>query len=153
MLLVYGAAWILASATMYGHSGPAGWDFVRHGPGLSHLASYLGILALGALGFGAVFMAVGLTFRNPAVPAVMLLATETFSALLPGWLQRLTVTFYLKPLLPLLLPDEGPVALFSFVVEPVPPLVAVVGLCCFALLVLVLACWRVRRLEVNYSNE
>jgi hypothetical protein len=87
------------------------------------------------------------------VPAVVLLAAETFSALLPGWLQRLTVTFYLKPLLPLLLPDEGPVALFSFVVDPVSPFVAVVGLCCFALLVLVLACWRVRRFEVNYSNE
>jgi ABC-type transport system involved in multi-copper enzyme maturation permease subunit len=153
VFLVFSAGWILATATMYGHSGPAGWEFLRHGPGLSHLASYLGILALGTLGFGAVFMAVGLTFRNPAVPAVALLAFETFSGLLPGWLQRLSVTFYLKPLLPLLLPDEGPVALFSFVVEPVTPAVAVVGLCCFALLVLVLASWRVRRLEVNYSNE
>jgi ABC-type transport system involved in multi-copper enzyme maturation permease subunit len=150
---VYGISWLATFALMYGHLGAAGGEFVRHGPGLLQLAAYLGTLALGALGFGAVFLAVGLTFRNPTIPAVVLLAAESFSALLPGWLQRLTVTFYLKFLLPIQLPDEGPSALFSFVVEPVSPTVAVAGLCGFALVVLVLACWRVRHLEVNYSSD
>jgi ABC-type transport system involved in multi-copper enzyme maturation permease subunit len=153
VFVVYGSAWLVAFVLMYGHLGAAGWDFLRHGPGLSQLAAYLGTLALGTLGFGAVFLAIGLSFRNPTVPTILLLSAESFSALLPGWLQRLTVTFYLKFLLPMQLPDDGPAALFSFVVEPVRPAVAVVGLCSFALVVLVLACWRVRRFEVNYSNE
>jgi hypothetical protein len=78
---------------------------------------------------------------------------ETFGALLPGWLQRLTVTFYLKPLLPFQLPDEGPAALFSFVVEPVSPIVATLGLTAFALVVLTVAAWGVRRYQINYSVD
>jgi len=51
------------------------------------------------------------------------------------------------------LPDDGPAALFSFVVAPLSRPMAAVSLCAFALVVLLLACWRVRRFEVNYSHE
>ena len=104
-VLVFGLAWLLTTGTMYLHSGAPGWDFLWHGAGLGHLARYLGIIGLACLGFGAIFLALGLLFRNPVLPALILLVIETFGALLPGWLQRLTVTFYLKPLLPFQLPE------------------------------------------------
>jgi len=152
-LVIFELAWLLAFFALYLHSGPQGWEFVLHGAGLSHLMHYLGIIALACLGFGSIFLALGLLFRNPVLPAVILLAAESFSALLPGWLQRLTVTFYLKPLLPFPLADEGPAALFSFVVEPVAPVVAVAGLVVFAAVVLGIAAWGVRRYQINYSVD
>ncbi len=152
-VLVFGLAWLLATGLMYLHSGPQGWSFLWQGAGLAHLVHYLAIIGLACLGFGAIFLALGLLFRSPVLPAMILLAAESFSGLLPGWLQRLTVTFYLKPLLPFQLPDDGPAALFSFVVEPVSPSVATLGLIVFALLVLCVAAWGVRRYQINYSVD
>jgi hypothetical protein len=140
-------------AIMYGHMGSAGRDFMWNGPGLWHLGAYLLTTLLACVGYGAVFLALGLVLRNPAAVAFFLLMWETFSGILPSWLQRLTVTFYLKPLLPLTLPDEGPGALFSVVVEPVPAWLAVIGLLLFATLVVGLSSLRIRRLEINYSTD
>jgi ABC-type transport system involved in cytochrome c biogenesis permease component len=151
--LIFAIGLLATFALMYGHHGPAGWSFVVHGPGLGQLGAYLTATTLACLGYGAVFLAMGLVFRNPAVPAFLLLGWETFSGILPAWLQRLSVTFYLKPLLPIALPEEGPGALFSVVVEPVPAWLAVTGLLTFAAVVVALACWRVRRLEINYSTD
>ena len=144
---------VASFALLYGHMGPVGSDFVWHGPGLSHLGAYLLATGLACVGYGAVFLALGLVLRNPSLPGFFLLMWETFSGILPSWLQRLTVTFYLKPLLPLALPEEGPGALFSVVVEPVPAWVAVLGLMLFASFVVGLSGLRIRRLEINYSTD
>jgi ABC-type transport system involved in multi-copper enzyme maturation permease subunit len=140
-------------ALTFGHLGAAGWDFVWRGPGLGHLGAYLLVATLACFGYGAIFLVLGVFLRNPGVPSLLLLGWETFSGVLPAWLQRLSVTYYLKPLLPIGLPDEGPGALFSVVVEPVAAWVAVTGLMVFALAVVALACWRVRHLEINYSTD
>jgi hypothetical protein len=120
---------------------------------MAHLGAYLLVSTLACVGYGAVFLAFSLLFKNPIVPAVVLLLWEGINGALPVWLKRLSVTFYLKPLFPVELPVEWISGLFTVVAEPTPPWMAVSGLVLFAGLVLVFACWRIRRIEVSYSAD
>lgn len=151
-ILVFGAGVAASFTLMYAHYG-AGREFVRHGPGMAHLGAYLLVTTLACVGYGAVFLAFSLLFKNPIVPAVVLLLWEGINGALPVWLKRLSVTFYLKPLFPVELPVEWISGLFTVVAEPTPPWMAVSGLVLFAGLVLVFACWRIRRIEVSYSTD
>lgn len=149
---VFGAGILTSFCLMYLHF-DAGQDFVLNGPGLAHLRAYLLVATLACLGYGAVFLAMSLLFKNPIVPAVVLLFWEGINGVLPVWLKRISVTYYLKPLFPVELPIEGILGLFTVVAEPTPPWLAVSGLLLFAALVLAFACWRIRRLEVLYSAD
>jgi ABC-type transport system involved in multi-copper enzyme maturation permease subunit len=151
-ILVFGAGVLASSILMYGHS-DAGRDFALHGPGLAHVRAYLLVSTLACLGYGALFLALSLVFRNPIVPAVIALLWEGINGILPAWLKHLSVTFYLKPLFPVELPIEGISGLFTVVAEPTPAWLAVTGLVLFAAAVLAFACWRVRRLEISYSSD
>jgi ABC-type transport system involved in multi-copper enzyme maturation permease subunit len=148
----FGTGVLASFALMYAHF-PAGRAFVLRGPGLAHLGAYLLVAALACLGYGAVFLALSLVFKNPVVPAVVVLLWEAINGALPVWLKRFSVTFYLKPLFPTELPIEGVFRLFTVVAEPVPPPLAVGGLVLFAAVVVALACWRLRYAEVSYSAE
>jgi len=149
---VFGAGILTSFCLMYTHFG-AGQDFVLNGPGLAHLRAYLLVAVLACLGYGAVFLAMSLLFKNPIVPAVVLLFWELINGALPVWLKRFSVTYYLKPLFPVELEVQGVLGLFTVVAEPTPPWLAVSGLLLFAALVLTFACWRIRRLEVLYSSD
>jgi ABC-type transport system involved in multi-copper enzyme maturation permease subunit len=151
-VLVFGAGILACFCLMYAHF-DAGHAFVLDGPGLGQLRAYLLVATLACLGYGAVFLAMSLLFRNPIVPAVVLLFWEGINGALPVWLKRVSVTYYLKPLFPVELPIEGILGLFTVVAEPTPPWLAVSGMLVFAALVLAFACWRIRRLEVLYSAD
>jgi ABC-type transport system involved in multi-copper enzyme maturation permease subunit len=138
---------------LYSRFGSLGWAYVFDGPGLGQLGSYLLIIALGALGYGAVFLALSLVFRNPIVPGALFLGWETVIPVLPGWLQMLSVTFYLKHLSPVSVPVSGLAALFTVVTEPVSAMASVAGLLCFTAVVLVFACYRIRRVEITYTSD
>lgn len=141
-----------AFGLMYAHF-DLGRDFVVNGPGLSHLASYLLATVLACVGYGAVFLALSLVLKNPIGPAVFLLVWEGINGALPVWLKRFSVTYYLKPLMPVELPVEGISGLFTVVSEPMPAWLAVSGLVAFAGAVLAFACWRIRTLEVSYTTD
>jgi len=149
---VFGTGIFLSFALMYAHF-PEGRAFVTVGAGAAHLRAYLLAGALACLGYGAAFLALSLIVRNAIVPAIVFLVWEGVNGVLPLWLQRLSVTHYLKPLLPAELPPEGFLALFTVVAEPTPAWMAVTGLLAFTALVLVFACWRIRRLEVSYTAD
>jgi ABC-type transport system involved in multi-copper enzyme maturation permease subunit len=151
-VLLFGAGVFASFAAMYAHF-PAGREFVLAGGGLRHLFAYLVVTTLACLGYGALFLALSLVFRNPIVPAITVLLWETVSGALPVWLKHLSVTFYLKPLLPVELPVEGFSGLFTIVAEPMPPWLAVSRLIAFVLAVLAFACWRIRGMEVSYSTD
>jgi ABC-type transport system involved in multi-copper enzyme maturation permease subunit len=151
-ILVFGAGVLASSILMYGHFA-AGREFALNGPGLGHVRAYLLVSTLACLGYGALFLALSLVFRNPIVPAVIALLWEGINGILPAWLKHLSVTFYLKPLFPVELPVEWIFGLFTVVAEPTPPWLAVTGLLLFAAAVLAFACWRVRRLEISYSSD
>lgn len=149
---VFGAGAVLSSVLMYSHF-DAGREFLRSGPGLGHVGAYLLVTVLACLGYGAVFLALGSALRNPIVPAMVVFLFEGINGVLPVWLKHLSVTFYLKPLCPVALPVEGVMGLFVVVAEPLPPWLSVSGLLAFVTLVVALACWRIRGLEINYSTD
>jgi ABC-type transport system involved in multi-copper enzyme maturation permease subunit len=151
-ILVFGTAVLASFVLMYAHF-PAGRAFVMNGPGLAHLRLYLLVTVLACLGYGAVLLALSLLFKNPMVPAVVVLLWEGINGALPAWLKHFSVTFYLKPLMPVELPIVGILRLFTVVAEPTPAWLAVSGLVVFTIVVVAFACWRIRRLEISYSTD
>ena len=87
-IVMFGLAVFLSFAFMYGHLGPQGSAFVFGGPGLNQLFQYLGVTVLGCLGYGSVFMALSLVFRNPVLPGICVLLWESFHIVFPAALQR-----------------------------------------------------------------
>jgi hypothetical protein len=138
---------------MYMRFGSAGKSYVFDGPGLAQLGSYLLVTALACIGYGAVFLALSLLFKNPIVPGVVIMGWETIAPIFPAWAQRLSVTFYLKHLCPVNLPLTGPFAIFTIVAEPVAPWIAVLGLLCLTIAILVISCFLIHRMEISYTTE
>jgi ABC-type transport system involved in multi-copper enzyme maturation permease subunit len=152
-ILVFGGAVLLSFLAMYSHFGAAGREFLLQGPGLGHLFAYLGVTALACMGYGALFLALSLVFRNPVFPAILVFFWEGLHAIFPPLMQRLSMTFYLKNLLPVELPGQGLAALFTVVAEPVAAPVAVAGILVLTAAVLALASRLAWRMEVTYSTE
>lgn len=123
--------------------------YVFGGPGLGNLLSYLSVVILACSGYGAIFLVVGLLFRNPVIPAVVIWLWEAANLLLPPLLKKFSVVYYLQALYPVPLTRS----LFEVVAEPPPAWVAVGGAVLLTLLVLAVAGWRVRRMEVSYGGE
>jgi len=138
---------------VYSRFGSAGKSYVFDGPGFGQLGSYLLATALACLGYGAVFLALSLLFKNPIIPGVVIMGWEAIAPIFPAWAQLLSVTFYLKHLCPVNLPITGPLAIFTIVAEPVPAFVAILGLVCLTIAILVLSCFLIHRLEITYTAE
>ena len=136
---------------------PWGISAVFQGIELGNLIAYLGIVILACAGYGAVFLLVGLFFRNPIVPAAMIWVWELINFLLPPLLQKLSVIHYLQSLYPIPLQSmevNGFFAqLFEVVVEPTPAWLSVPGILLFTSAVLFIAGWRARRMEINYGGD
>lgn len=152
-ILVFGGAVTLSFFAMYSHYGAAGREFVLQGPGLGHLFAYLGVTALACMGYGALFLALSLVVRNPIFIAILVFFWEGVHSIFPPLMQRLSMTFYLKNLLPVEIPGKGLAALFTVVAEPVAAPVAVAGILVLTALVLALASRLAWRMEVTYSTE
>ena len=152
-IVLFETAVLACFCLTYSRFGAAGRSYVFDGPGLGQLGSYLLVTALACLGYGAVFLALSLLFKNPIIPGAMLMGWEAIAPIFPAWAQRLSVTFYLKHLCPVTLPVSGPMAIFTVVAEPVSPFVAVFGLLCLTIAILVLACFLIHRIEITYTAE
>ncbi len=142
----------LAFFGIFTHFGQSFQDFFWRGPGLGQLLWYLVVIALGVVGYGAVFTTVGLMFRNPMIPAAAVLVWEGINSFLPTFLQKISVLFYLKTLCPVQVPLQGPLALIAVVSDPVPAWLAIPGLLLVSLLVLFYAAVKARQMEVSYSE-
>jgi ABC-type transport system involved in multi-copper enzyme maturation permease subunit len=151
--LVFSTSVLLCFIFCYGHFGAPGRAYVFDGPGLGYLMSYLLVTVLACLGFGSLFLALSLVFKNPILPGIVVLLWETFHAVAPPLLQKLSVSFYLKQLCPVTIPPEGLMALFTVIAEPVSPWVAVPGLICLSAAILIFACMRIRRTEISYLAD
>ena len=68
--------------------------------GLGHAFWYVAAAMLGCVGYGSVFLAVGMYFRNPIISAAVLLAWEGINGILPHLLQKMSVLYYLQSLCP-----------------------------------------------------
>jgi ABC-type transport system involved in multi-copper enzyme maturation permease subunit len=123
------------------------------GPAIADLPAYLGVTVLACVGYGAVFLIMGLLFRNPIVPTVGVLIWESISVFLPAILKKISVIFYLESLCPVKVPFNKAGALFAIGADPTPAYLAVPGLLCLTLVVVFLASLLIRRMEIRYGTE
>jgi ABC-type transport system involved in multi-copper enzyme maturation permease subunit len=119
------------------------------GQGLGQLLTYAGITILACVGYGAFFLVVGLFFRNPIIPALVLYGWELINFLLPPLLKKISVIHYLNSLAPVPV-NEGP---FAVPALPTPAWIAVPSLIIVTLLVLIVASYRIRHMEVRYGSD
>lgn len=123
--------------------------FFFEGAGAGQLLAYLGVTILACIGYGAVFLLVGLFFRNPIIPGLVLYGWEWINFLLPPLLKKVSVIHYLQSLVPVPVP-EGP---FAVLVEPTPAWISVPSLLLFTGVVLLLASLHIRRMEISYAGD
>jgi ABC-type transport system involved in multi-copper enzyme maturation permease subunit len=125
--------------------------------GSSELFSYLGVTALACVGYGSVFLAAGMFFRNPIIPTVSVLLWESANVFLPAILKKISLIFYLQSLCPVVMPPDTKMPavwkLLISLAEPASPPAAVIGTLTLTLLVLVCSGIRARKLEINYSVD
>ena len=125
--------------------------------GWGHVASYLGVTAAACVGYGGIFLAAGLMFKNPIVPAATVLVWESLNLFLPATLKKVSIIFYLQSMSPLVAPPDSSLSalqkLLVTAAEPVPVGWAVVGLLLVTAAALAIAARRARTLEINYSTD
>jgi len=123
--------------------------YFTEGRGLSQLLTYAGITILACVGYGAFFLVVGLFIRNPIIPALLLYGWEWLNFLLPPLLKKISVIHYLNSLVPVPV-SEGP---FAVVADPTPAWIAIPSTVVVTILVLILAAYRIRHMEVRYGSD
>jgi hypothetical protein len=127
------------------------------GPAAAHLLPYLGVTALACAAYGSVFLCAGLLFRNPIVPAAVVLLWESANLFLPATLQKLGVIYYLQSLCPIAAaPDSSMPVPLTLLISATPSASAPVALAClilFTAIVLLFSGIRSKRLEINYSTD
>lgn len=148
--LIFGMSTVLSFVLIYL---PEGWnnftDFLLGGIGLGHIISYVGITLLACIGYGALFLLMGLFFKNPIVPAGIVLGWEYINFLLPPLLKKFSVIYYLESLCPVPIPT-GPITILA---EPAPFFLAVPGLLAVTALILFISGLRIRRMEIQYGED
>jgi len=153
-------AGVIATTTLFGFStiasyllmflpSPSAAGLFTSGEGIPHLARYLIVAMLGCIGYGAVFLLVGLYVRNPMAPALAILGWEYFNFLLPSWLQKISVVHYLQNLCPVSIPKSP----FAVLTDPTSPFISIPSLIIFTGVVLVLVAQKTRRTEITYSTD
>jgi hypothetical protein len=156
-VLIFGGGTALSFGMLLWPQDPAQMSAFWRDQSLSHLLWYVASAALGCVGYGSVFLAAGLLLRNPIIPAIVMLFWEGINGILPDFLQKLSVLYYVQALCPIPAPtDPQAPALIQLLLSPAEPpsaLFAVLGLLAVTALVLWAASRAVRRLEINYSTE
>src|SRR6185369_15318232 len=80
----------------------------RIGQSFPSLAADLGMLAIGLAAYGAVFAYVGARLKRPLITGlVFAFGWETTVLLIPGYLKRLSVAYYLQALVPHAMPQDS----------------------------------------------
>jgi hypothetical protein len=125
--------------------------------GMRQMFWYTAAAVLGCVGYGSVFLAVGLYLRNPIIPAAVLLAWESVNGILPHALQKMSILYYLQSLCPVPAPmeDDAP-TLIQLLASPAAPASrpgAILGLLLLTAFVLWIASRAVRRMQISYGAE
>jgi ABC-2 type transport system permease protein len=98
------------------------------------LLTDLGLLGLGLAAYGAVFAFVGAFFKRPLVIGlVFAFGWEQVAMVLPGYMKRFTIAYYLQALVPHAMPSEGVVGMLQGLFRDAPS--APVALASLAVLV------------------
>ncbi|MEP6714760.1 MAG: hypothetical protein ABJC09_04260 [Terriglobia bacterium] len=131
-------------------------SFIFAGPGMSQLLSYIAAAALACIGYGSVFLWAGVRYRNPLIPAAIILVWEGINGILPALLKKLSIIYWLKSLCPVSLPSPGGNGILNLLVvdiDPAPAAIATINLLLLAAFVLTWAAMRTRKIEISYGAE
>jgi len=125
--------------------------------GMGHAFWYVAAAVLGCVGYGSVFLALGLYLRNPIVPAAVLLAWEGVNGILPHAVQKLSILYYLQSLCPVpaSLDADAP-TLIRLLAAPAAPASrpeAILGLLLLSAFVLWIASRAVGRMQISYGSD
>jgi ABC-type transport system involved in multi-copper enzyme maturation permease subunit len=113
------------------------------------LVTDLGLLALGLAVYGAVFAFVGAFFKRPLVIGlVFAFGWEQVAMVLPGYMKRFTIAYYIQALVPHAMPSEGVVNMLQSLFRDSPPAaVSLAWLATYLIVFLYLAARTVDRKE------
>ena len=158
--VIFGASTLLQFIALYCYfSSNTIQEYLFHEHGVEHLAAYLGVTFLACVGYGSVFLAAGLMFRNPLIPTGGGAGVGGRERFLPAVLQQISVIFYLKSFCPVAIPEAINVdksSLLAFLAvnpSPAAPATAILGLLILCLIILTLSSLQVRRMQIDYGTE
>ena len=155
--VIFGGGALVAFAAMLWPHDPVELQAYWNAGGMGHLFWYGAAAALGCVGYGSVFLALGLYLRNPIVPAAVLLAWEGINGILPHVLQKMSILYYLQSLCPVPAPTDDEIPLvIRLLMAPAAPasrLGAILGLLVVTAVVLWVAALAVRRMQIAYGTE
>jgi hypothetical protein len=156
-VVIFSGGALLAFAAMVWPHDPVELHAFWDSGGMGHAFWYASAAALGCLGYGSVFLAIGLLVRNPIIPAALLLGWEGIHGILPQALQKASILYYLQSLCPVPAPiDANAPTLIRLLAAPAAPASrpeAIVGLLVLTAVVLWIASGAVRRLQISYGAE
>jgi ABC-type transport system involved in multi-copper enzyme maturation permease subunit len=113
------------------------------------LLTDLGLLAIGLAAYGALFALVGALMKRPLIVGlVFAFGWEQLALLMPGYLKRFTLAYYIQALVPHAMPSDGVVSLLQSVFTEMPtPATSLFWLAVAIVVSLTLACRAVERKE------
>jgi len=154
---IFGGGAVLTLVAMIWPHDPVEVQAFWNAGGIGQIFWYATAAVLGCVGYGSVFLAVGLYVRNPIIPAALLLAWEGASGILPHVLQKMSILYYLQSLCPVPAPmdDDAPM-LIRLLAAPAAPASrpgAILGLLLLTAFVLWIAAHAVRRMQISYGAE
>ncbi len=157
-IVIFGSSTILMFPAIFWHHGRELMDsYMFSGPGLSHLFSYFIAAVLACIGYGSLFLAAGVLFRNPLIPAAGLLLWEGINGFLPAILKKISVIYWLQSICPIPMPspgrENGLAALLVIDIDPAPARLAILNLILISAFVVTWASMRARKLEIAYGAE
>ena len=151
-----GGALLTLAAMMWPHDAVEVQAYWNAG-GATQMFWYAVAAVLGCVGYGSVFLAVGLYVRNPIVPAALLIAWEGVNGILPHALQKMSILYYLQSLCPVPAPiEEDAPMLIRLLAAPAAPASrpgAILGLMLLTVVVLWIGSLAVRRMQITYGAE
>ena len=84
-IIFFGLSTIASSFIFFSYYGVGvAADHLLAGPGFGQLLAYISVVLLACLGYGAVFLLVGLFFRNPIIPAAIFWVWEWMNPVMPA---------------------------------------------------------------------
>jgi len=93
----------------------------RIGESFPQLAADLGMLIVGLAAYGAIFAFVGAQLKRPLIVGlVFAFGWESTVLLIPGYLKRLSVAYYLQALVPHAMPQESSISSLLAVFQEMP---------------------------------
>jgi hypothetical protein len=85
------------------------------------LLADFGMLTAGLIAYGAVFAFVGAAFKRPLlIGLIFIFGWEQMAMLIPGYMKRFTVAYYLQALVPHAMPADGVVSMMQSLFRETP---------------------------------